>query len=69
MTEQATPALGAMPPPDATIQIGDRADKLCVAEATDVFVRRTGYPVMFADMQAAIDAYLAVAAKHGWKLV
>lgn len=67
MTETTRP-LGAMPPPGARHQPGDRADKLCVIAATDVMVQRVGGTVLFADMQAAIDAYLEEAKKHGWTL-
>lgn len=62
------PPLGALPPPGHDFQVGDRADKRCVVAATDVLVQRTGHTILFADMQAAIDAYLAEAKKHGWNL-
>jgi hypothetical protein len=59
---------GALPPHDAAFQSGDRADKLCVAAARKVISWKLGISVPHEDMQAAIDAYLAQAEKHGWKL-
>lgn len=47
---------GAMPT-TAGLQIGDRADKACV-EGAAMVVHERGYPIDFATMQAAIDAYL-----------
>lgn len=67
-SDQTTPTMGALPPDDAAIQIGDRADKLCVAAARKAISWKLGISVSHEDMQTAIDAYLAQAHKQGWKL-
>lgn len=58
---------GALPPEDATFQIGCRADKMCVQAAVDLLFER-GIVLPFIVIQDAIDAYLAQANKHGWNL-
>jgi hypothetical protein len=68
MANQTTPPMGAMPPPDATFQIGDRADKLCVIAAQKYLSWKLGFSIPHEDMQGAIDTYLEQAKKHGWKL-
>ncbi len=47
--------------------IGDRADRACVMAALEL-VRREGIEMDFNVMEAAIDMFLAEAAKRGWKL-
>lgn len=61
-----TTKYGAVPPPDAALQIGDRADKACVIAASLV-LRQHGHGVDFIVVQKAIDAYLTRAAEYGWK--
>lgn len=65
---QTTPPMGALPPDEASIKPGDRADKRCVDAACVCFAIHSGRQVVFADMQRAIDAYLKAAKEHGWTL-
>ncbi len=58
---------GALPPSDATYQIGDRADKFCITAAIEAAALK-GVVVDFDTMQYAIDTYLRSAAKFGsWR--
>jgi len=68
VTDQTTPAMGALPPVEASIKPGDRADKRCVDAACVCFAIHSGRQVAFADMQRAIDAYLEKAKEYGWNL-
>lgn len=59
---------GAIPPQGVRHQIGDRADKMCVQAALDALLAAGHSSLTFAEVQQAIDAYMASAAQHGWKL-
>jgi hypothetical protein len=58
-------SMGALPPEDAIYQLGDRADKRCVIAALESLAGAS--EINYLTVQAAIDAYLREAEKHGWK--